>query len=209
MWVLSKPKTKQSSKKFDKVYQLKIVLDGLDPLIWRRILVPCNYSFARLDRAIQSAMGWTNSHLHEFIFDYNPEDFSGLRIGMELDEPYDNYDLEEPLMETEHFLKEWFPKKKKFKYLYDFGDHWMHSITVEKTIKVDPDQSYPQCLEGEYACPPEDCGGLHGFTELMSAWFAIKEGDSVDEEMQERIDYYIKKNPLKFNPKTVRFLKRG
>lgn len=186
------------------IYQLKIELDNLDPIIWRRVLVPSNYSFAQLHDVIQSAMGWTNSHLHEFIFDFK-KDYSGTRISMAMTDDCDNQ--EEASDENTELLSTWFAKKKKAKYLYDFGDSWMHTITVEKVIEPALNQTYPQCIDGEYACPPEDCMGAPGYSELMMAWHAVADGDTVDEEMQDRLDFYRIKDPYTFNPKKVKFRK--
>lgn len=101
-------------------------------------------------------MGWTNSHLHEF-------QIGERTIAMVLE---DNFDLPDPEDETTIFLKEInFQEGDTFRYLYDFGDYWEHLLEVEKLTAGA--LSAPSCLRGENACPPEDCGGIHGYANLL------------------------------------------
>jgi len=135
------------------IYQLKIGLKDSQPLIWRRIQVAKEIPFADLHHIIQNAMGWENAHLYRFSF-------KGIRI----------YDFQEDLDyganpkerdSTDTDLSEIITKvKSKFTYVYDFGDHWDHEIELEKILPEEEGKSYPLCLDGDRACPPEDCGGL-------------------------------------------------
>lgn len=143
------------------IYQLHIALQELEPLIWRRIWVADNLTLAKLDRVIQTVMGWTNSHLHEFEID-------GQRYGMVPDEfPVDNpakldrgFRLAEILGTT----------VQSFSYTYDFGDNWQHVVTVEELLKPDPEfNTWPICLGGQHACPPEDVGGIGGYIDFLEA----------------------------------------
>jgi len=105
---------------------------------------------SRLDGVLQIVMGWTNSHLHQFII-------GGRYYGL----PYpDVDDTMEVTDERTVRLDQAAPKaKSRFIYEYDFGDSWEHEIAVEKILAPEPDVKYPRCLAGKRACPPEDAGG--------------------------------------------------
>lgn len=141
------------------VYQLKIVLVGVRPQIWRRVQVPADIDLDDLHLVLQAAMGWTNSHLHSFMFGEH-------RYTM----PYEEGDLEELQMEDERevCLSERRTRPKEtFAYDYDFGDNWQHLVTLEKVLPAAPEEKYPLCLDGKRACPPEDCGGVWGYANLL------------------------------------------
>lgn len=149
--------------KFERVYQFKIALEGISPPIWRRIQVPETYTFWDLHVAIQDAMGWLDYHLHEFAI---PVHSTGakVRIGIP-DEEFARSILPgwgEKI--TRYFLKE----NDKVDYRYDFGDGWSHKVELEKILPRGKDISYPRCINGKRACPPEDCGGISGYEELLS-----------------------------------------
>ena len=55
------------------------------------------------------------------------------------------------------------------RYVYDFGDDWVHRVVVEKVVQADPNRTYPRCVGGKRACPPEDCGGVWGYEEFLAA----------------------------------------
>jgi Plasmid pRiA4b ORF-3-like protein len=141
------------------IYQLKVTLQGTHPPIWRRLIVPGNLNFARLHAVIQDAMGWEDYHLHSFkvgdleIGNPNPNRFSfGPPIA-----PEKQYTLDRVAC----------AKEARFTYVYDFGDCWEHEIVVE-TVTVGELEA-PRCVAGERACPPEDCGGIPGYTDLVDA----------------------------------------
>lgn len=139
--------------------QLKIVLMGSNPKIWRRILVKSSVSLFELHHTIQIAMGWENYHLFEFKVD-------NYRIG----EPNDDFDMEmgSRVIDARNIkVSEILPGTQKFLYEYDFGDAWLHEITIEGTKPIEKDAQYPFCLEGEMNAPPEDCGGIPGFYDLL------------------------------------------
>ncbi len=125
--------------------------------MWRRVVVNSNITLAQLHEVIQTAMGWTDSHLHLFtIADRrygNPEyldDWSG--------------DLSN---EANFRLSKSSTVGAKFRYEYDFGDGWEHDILVEK---IEPGRvERPVVLAGRRACPPEDCGGPWGYEDLIAA----------------------------------------
>ena len=141
-----------------KIYQLKITLRDSKPPIWRRVLVEDSINLYKLHEIIQVAMGWTDSHLHQFIID---EEY------YTMPDPY----AMRPLKDARRFrLKQVAPVENfKFVYEYDFGDSWEHQILVEKISQLDPGTSYPVCIKGKRACPPEDVGGVWGYEDFLEA----------------------------------------
>ena len=140
------------------ILQLNVTLDKTEPSIWRRVLVPASVSFFDLHHILQIAMGWTNSHLFEFqVGDY--------KIGYveeRLDDFEDVADANEVTLDT-LLLK----KGLVFRYLYDFGDYWQHAVAVENVLQPEPQRIYPVCIDGALRCPPEDCGSISGFYEML------------------------------------------
>lgn len=147
------------------LYQLKITLKRFKPPIWRRVVVPGAMRLDRLHAVIQIAMGWTNSHLHQFIGGsgfartyYSTPDPESAGMGSA------------KLNEKRYSVADLAPAaKRKFIYEYDFGDGWEHEILVEKILPADPGFKHPVCLAGRNACPPEDCGGVYGYADLLDA----------------------------------------
>lgn len=151
-------------KKFDRVYQFKIVLKDIKPPIWRRIQVPETYTFWDFHVAIQDVMGWEDYHLHEFEM-INPFIGEKVRIGL----PHGDYDWSrETLPGWKQKISEYFSMENRLAiYTYDFGDNWEHIIKLEKIIPRKVNTEYPVCIAGERACPPEDCGGPWGYEEFL------------------------------------------
>ena len=142
--------------KSTKYYSLRMELLGFMPLIWRRLMVPATITLPDLHLAIQGAMGWTNSHLHQF-------EIGGKSYG-EPDE-YDDLDI---IDQTGKKLSALLHKDAgEFHYQYDFGDNWQHRVVIEKSQKAHPAWSGALCVAGENACPPEDVGGTHGYQEFI------------------------------------------
>ncbi|MBC8509191.1 MAG: plasmid pRiA4b ORF-3 family protein [Chloroflexi bacterium] len=142
----------------ENIYQLKVTLRESKPPIWRQLWVSDETNLFDLHKIIQVAMGWTNSHLHQFIID-------GGYYSIPSDE-----DWEPVIDEREYQIAKIAPKEqRKFTYEYDFGDSWEHEILVEKILPMDPDTAYPKCIKGKRACPPEDVGGVWGFEEFLEA----------------------------------------
>jgi hypothetical protein len=147
-------------KRFDNVFQFKIILDGITPPIWRRVEVPENYSFWDLHVAIQDAMGWVDYYLHEFLMS-DPLTGVETRIGVP-DEEFGFY--KEIVPENEQNITHWFSmKNKSARYVYDFGDGWKHRILLGKILPRDKNVKYPICTGGKKTCLPEDCGGIWGY----------------------------------------------
>ncbi len=145
------------------IYQFKITLLGPKPPIWRRIQVQ-ECTLDKLHEHIQTAMGWTNIHLHQF--DIDDELYGDPEM---LNDGFEDFECVDS---TKTNLSQILPKTGKgfaFKYEYDFGDGWEHAVLFEGTLPADPKAKYPLCLEGERACPPEDCGGVRGYGNFLEA----------------------------------------
>jgi hypothetical protein len=141
------------------IYQLKVTLLRTSPPIWRRLLVPSDITLSKLHDLLQLTMGWTDSHLHEFLFrgqSYGPTDV----------EPGVAEGINERTVRLNQLLVR---VGIKIVYRYDFGDGWEHGIVLEKALPVDPNMAYPLCTGGANACPPEDCGGIGGFYSLLES----------------------------------------
>jgi hypothetical protein len=138
------------------VLQIKIVLLGTKPPIWRRLLVPPEFTLADLHDVIQAAMSWEESHLH------------ACRIGRQ---SFGAPSVSAPsINEKKVCLANVLNKVGgKATYIYDFGDSWEHAITVEKILPAEPNVAYPLCTDGKLAGPPEDCGGIPGFYHMLEA----------------------------------------
>lgn len=163
--------------------RLKITLERFRPAIWRRVEVDDDLSFEELHRVIQVAMGWDDAHLHEFRV-------AGLRIAMPLDSDGMFDDDEPALPEDTATLAAWLSGQKKFRYWYDFGDDWWHSIAIEKRLPPHPAAPRAVLLAGKGACPPEDCGGVYGYADLIATWSdpAAEEYESVREWLGDDFD---------------------
>ena len=146
------------------VFQFMITLQGIEPPIWRRIQTK-GCTLDKLHEHIQTAMGWTNSHLHQFMID-------GVRHG-DPELIYEDWQDEEPPIDSRRLkLSKIIPadgKRFQFEYEYDFGDGWEHEILFEGFVPAKKGARYPLCLEGERACPPDDVGGTYGYREYVKA----------------------------------------
>ena len=144
------------------IYQIKVTLLDTSPPIWRRLLVPADVTLEHLHGALQAAMGWDDSHMHEF------------RVGRQRfgqPDPADRF-MGMPSVENERTVRLSSALSRvgaKAMYTYDFGDSWEHGIVLEKRLPADPTTAYPVCTGGQLACPPEDCGGVGGFYNLLDA----------------------------------------
>ena len=150
-----------------KVYDFEVSLRGVEARVWRSIQVPGDFSFWDLHIALQDAMGWEDYHLHEFEI-INPATGHTVRIGIP-DE--DSLDEERPTLPGwEARISEYFtPENAAATYTYDFGDDWIHAITLRETLDREPRTAYPRCTGGAKACPPEDCGGPWGYQDFLEA----------------------------------------
>lgn len=152
-----------NSRKSQPVFQFHIELREIKPKIWRRIQVE-NMTLDQFHECIQTAMGWSNSHLHVFEIEgerYSDPDSYNDGWDDDVDEEHNTHliTLEALLIRAS--------KGYRFRYTYDFGDSWEHWVTFEGTLPRQPKTKYPLCLDGARACPPEDCGGTPGYEQLI------------------------------------------
>lgn len=185
--------------KRSQAYQFKVTLLGIEPPIWRRIQVPGSYSFWDLHVAIQDSMGWLDYHLHLFRI-RDPETGEVAEIGIPDDDPFED---EVPCLPGwDVSMSTYFREPgARAEYEYDFGDDWKHEVLLEDIVPRVPRQKYPKCLAGARACPPEDCGGMWGYEELLKTIRdpSHEEYESMMEWLGGRFD------PEAFDPKSVRF----
>ncbi len=150
------PKLPSKRKKSDgpaPIYQVKISLRGARPPIWRRLELPGDISLAGLHRTIQTAFGWEDSHLHVFETPYGAFGVADREMGHRAEKPVTLEQVAPGAGNQVH-------------YLYDFGDNWEHEIVVEKLLDRQA-VAYPRCTGGRRAAPPDDCGGVWGYAELV------------------------------------------
>jgi len=166
------------------IYQLKITLLDIEPPIWRRIQIPSTYTFWELHSAIQDAFGWTNSHLHSFTYtdaSGAPSIIMGIPLEPELEGEVP------PLPGWKYKIKPYIEgETSKIDYTYDFGDNWQHTIELEEILEPVKGFKYPFCVDGARACPPEDCGGPHGYANLLEILF--DPSDPVHDDMRTWVD---------------------
>jgi len=136
------------------VYQLRVVVHGVSPLIWRRLLVRADTTIAGLHAVVQAAFGWDGEHLHRFVI-------HGVAYGIGYvggvgfrDDPHLVRLVDLGLRPTERFV-----------YDYDFTDGWRLDLRLEQVLVMDPGRVYPRCTGGRRAAPPECCGGVQAFLE--------------------------------------------
>jgi hypothetical protein len=186
------------------IYQFLVRLRDISPEIWRRIQVPATYTFWDLHVAIQDAMGWLDYHLHAFRI-RDPDSGSIDEIGIPDDEPFED---EPPVIPGwEMKIADYFMESGDVSlYEYDFGDGWEHEVILEAISERKKGKKYPICLSGVRACPPEDCGGVSGYEELLSTIADPKseEYESTMEWLGGRYDSeHFNTTEVKFdNPKT-------
>jgi Plasmid pRiA4b ORF-3-like protein len=143
-----------------KIYELYVELQDIEPLIWRRLLVPATITLPQLHDLLQLAMGWTNSHLHSFSIGDRTFAMAGVT------------DLEELNMldERKQTLAATLGESiREFIYEYDFGDSWRCRIAAKPLARPNTDWHYPLCTGGARAAPPDDVGGTTGYEEFLAA----------------------------------------
>lgn len=164
-----------------KAYQIKITLVDSEPSIWRRVIVPAEITFKRLHDVIQFSMGWKNYHLYDFnIKDENLritcdeesiaeyEFYSKMKLTKEND-PHgfiENILKVKPKLSSKVKIDKYLTKVKSIEYIYDFGDYWRHDITLEDVVE-EYEYGHPICIDAEGTCPPEDVGGIPGYSEFL------------------------------------------
>ena len=179
--------------------RIRVELTGVAPPVWRELLVPARYSFWDLHVAIQDAMGWLDYHLHEFrIAGSFRED--ALLVGIPAEEIWDDGPEVRPGWDISviDVLSE---PGDRAEYEYDFGDGWVHDITLLGIEPREKGQRYPKCVAGERACPPEDCGGIPGYESLLKVLFDPAHSD------YDSLSQWVPRGwgPEVFKPSKVRF----
>lgn len=140
-------------------YVVKVTLLGVRPPVWRRLLVPANIHLGDLHGILQAAMGWKDCHLH--VFSVGKDTFGALAPDGD-ETPGTDWDDERGLTLRDLGLG------AEFLYEYDFGDNWKHRVRIE-SLAPETSLSAPVCIGGSRACPPESCGGRHGYAVLLLA----------------------------------------
>jgi Plasmid pRiA4b ORF-3-like protein len=172
----------------DPVYQVKVtLLETADPVVWRRLRVSARIRLDRLHKVIQAVMGWQDCHLHMFVAD---------------DVRYGEYEPELEL--CDHRVTSLSDlvsgEGTRIEYVYDFGDGWDHEILVEKVFTAGNEERCPVLVDGEGACPPEDCGGVWGYARLREVLADV--GDDEHEDMLNwlGLSHAAEFDPALFNP---------
>ncbi len=145
---------------FTEIATLRIELKDSDPLIWRVVEVPTSITLKVLHDIVQVTMGWLDYHLWEFVI-------AGQTYGLPMD---DDQGAEARKVASRTRLRDVLsPGTTMIDYTYDFGDNWEHTLAVSDVRRGDPGSAYPRFIAGERDCPPEDCGGIPGFYEMLEA----------------------------------------
>jgi len=164
------------------VYQIKVGLRGAQPPIWRRLEVPADISLARLHTVIQVAFDWDGGHLHVFETPYGEFGVADADLGHRAEAPVT--------------LEQVAPRvRSKIRYTYDFGDDWEHDILVEKVLDRDGTASYPRCTGGRRTAPPDDCGGIWGYADLVNVL-----ADPDHPEHEDRLEWLGLEDAAEFDP---------
>ena len=179
------------------VFKFRIELEGSNPKIWREFLVPSDITFYRLHHIVQIIMGWENYHLYEFTID-------SYRIGRQFEDdgfngPHEVIDAQK--IQIGDVLKS---NGQKLHYLYDFGDFWEHSLTLEMIID-NLTIPFPVCCAGELSCPPEDVGGLIGFYDFLKIMGKPKHSEY--KELKEWVKSKLVAIDGKYDPEKFHFEK--
>ena len=183
----------------ERLYQFKVTLRDVAPPVWRRIRVR-DGTLDRLHEHIQTAMGWTNSHLHRFRI-------AGRGYGDPalLDDGFDDSAFEDSTVTRISGILPRAGTRFRFGYEYDFGDGWEHEVVFEGCVRAEPGGRYPVCVEGARACPPEDVGGASGYGEYLEAM-----ADPGHERHDEYTGWRGPFDPEAFDPaRATRRMRRG
>jgi len=148
------------------IYQLRVVLRGISPLIWRRLIVRSDSTIADLHVTLQLALGWSDEHLNRFVI-------HGREYGVWHDGGIGFRDDPRHVRLANLGLR----VRERFLYEYDFTDGWQHDVRVEQILPLEPGRYYPVCIGGRRAAPPEDCGGPWAFLELRQHYSVFRIAD--------------------------------
>jgi hypothetical protein len=154
------------------IYLLHLWIRQISPMIWRRLLVRSDSTLAALHDTIQIAFGWTDSHLHRFRIHCRDQGVG--RVGG----PSFSTDARQVRLDSFQFRT-----NERFLYEYDLRDSWQHQVRVERRLTVEPKRTYPVCIDGRRAAPPEDCGG---------PWAFLERRDAVPCDVREHLEQLVK-----------------
>ena len=164
---------------FDEICTIRIELRDTDPVIWREVEVPTSITLKVLNDVVQITMGWLDAHLWEFTIGKQ-------RYGLPMD---DDWGTAPRIVASKVRLRDVLkPRKTTIDYLYDFGDAWEHRLSVTKVRPGEPGLGYPRYIAGKHAGPPEDCGGIPGFYNMLDAHADPTHPDH--EEIKEYLEDY-------------------
>jgi hypothetical protein len=180
------------------VFELRVTLRHVEPPVWRAVRVPADAPLVVLHEVLQTTLGWTNSHLHEFRV-------GDIRFGI-LDTDDERFCVDEraaPLGAVARL-------GSAFVYHYDFGDDWEHDVAVERVVPRGEDTIC--CTGGARACPPEDCGGPHGYAHMLQVLANPRDEEHADMKLwaprrfdAEKFDASaVNKRLLKISKRTAR-----
>ncbi len=166
-------------------FQFKIQIKNIThPPVWRKLTLPSHFSFLDFHYAIQIAFGWFNEHL----FNFSPQGWGSEEIIEIIDEHSNGFigmQPRKPMDAEKTELSEIFKSEgQKYTYIYDFGDDWIHSITLEKILLEKT--ILPYCLAGKGMCPPENCGGPWAYMDIKDII-----SDKTHPEFEELKEYYL------------------
>jgi hypothetical protein len=194
------PSEKAPSSMFEdpNAVQLRVSLLGIEPSVWRRLIIPITFNLLQLHNIIQSAFGWKDYHLHHFKI-------GGLRYGdAKLFKEASVDDAEPRTFESATIMLRDFDFGYRddggpaIEYVYDYGDNWVHAIEFEKQLILNPEPKSASCIGGARACPPEDCGGPHGYAEFLRA-LLTPEADELEQQREMKVWSGGKFHPGKFD----------
>jgi hypothetical protein len=154
--------------------QIRVALDGIEPPVWRRLVLPVHWNLGQLHLAIQAAFNWWNYHLHEFrIGGLRYGDPALLEDGALAGEPrvFDERDVR---------LRDFEGPGTRFLYVYDFGDDWHHTVKIEKLLALEVPPKQGSCIGGARARPPEDVGGVPGYERFLEVLADPSDPDHAD-----------------------------
>lgn len=169
-------------------YTIRIALRGISPSIWRKFEVPSNITLRHLSELCLELMGWENEHLNQFR---KGDDYYApfYQREYEMDPmfgPARNHNQEDYTIAD--LLKD---KGKVICWEYDFGDSWEHDIRLSSVSEYAPDEPHTIVFKGgKRQCPPEDCGGVWGYEELLKLHAKLKSRKRLTEDELDRLDWY-------------------
>lgn len=168
-------------------YTLRVTLRGLRPAIYRKFSVPSNITLRHLSELIIDLMDWSGAHLNQFRKGncyYSPayqlKDRMLSDMGFAEDHKQECFTLSDILTE----------KGKTIEWEYDFGDSWIHEVKLSSIGFYEDNEPRVSFIKGERACPPEDCGGIWGYADMLEIIDKKKSRRRLTAEEKERLEWF-------------------